>query len=88
VLYDNSKSQVYEGGQLSEPFNITTGVSQGDFLAPFLFIIVIDYITRQSQGLFGYVTHKAKKIESSYSLRAKTCEKHRNDLDFADDIYR
>ena len=77
VLYDNSKSQVYEGGQLSVPFNITTGVLLGDVLAPFLFIIVIDYITRQSQGQFGYVTHKGKKNESSYSLRATTCEKQR-----------
>ena len=88
VLYDNSESQVYEGGQLSMPFKITTGVLQGDVLAPFLFIVVIDYITRRSQDQFGYVTHTGKKNESGYSLRAKTYAKERkvSDLDFADDI--
>jgi hypothetical protein len=88
VLYDKSESQVYEGGQLSKPFKITTGVLQGDVLAPFLFIIVIDYITRQSQDQFGYVTHTGKKNETGYLLRSKTCPKERkvSDLDFADDI--
>lgn len=46
VLYDDSKSQVYLQGQCSEPFKITTGVLQGDVLAPFLFIIVIDYVSK------------------------------------------
>ncbi len=52
VLYDESTCQVFLKGQLSGPFDITTGVLQGDVLAPFLFIIVIDYISKQSAGDF------------------------------------
>ena len=47
VLCDQSTSQVYIQGQLSEPFAITTGVLQGDILAPFLFIIVIYYVSKR-----------------------------------------
>ena len=36
VLYKNSKSAVMVDGGLSDPFDITTGVLQGDVLAPFL----------------------------------------------------
>jgi hypothetical protein len=49
VLYDNSTSIVYVDGQQSEEFNITTGVLQGDVLAPFLFII-IDMLSISSQS--------------------------------------
>ena len=45
---------------LSEAFKITTGVVQWDVLAPFLFIIVIDYISKQLEEDFGYVTHKGR----------------------------
>ena len=58
VLYDSSSSRVFVDGELSEEFRITTGVLQGDVLAPFLFIIVIDYLSRQAEGDFGYITHK------------------------------
>ena len=50
VLYEHSNSRVYIGGQVAESFEITTGVLQGNVLAPFLFIIVIDYITKFSEG--------------------------------------
>jgi hypothetical protein len=39
VLYDESTSRVYVEGEFSEAFKITTGVLQGDVLAPFLFIL-------------------------------------------------
>ena len=58
VLYDQSTSQIYIKGQLSEPFATTTGVFQVDVLAPFLFIIVIYYVSIRSAGDFGYLTHK------------------------------
>ena len=45
VSYDQSTCQVYLQGQRSEPFAITKGLLQGDVLAPFLFIIVIDYMS-------------------------------------------
>ena len=91
ILYDNSKSQVYVDGKLSEPFQITTGVLQGDVLAPFLFIIVIDYISKLSEKDFGYITHKGSSHESARPTRQTTqnqrqIERKLNDLTFADDM--
>ena len=88
VLYDSSTSQVYVEGQFSEQFKVTTGVLQGDVLAPFLFIIVIDYVQKQSAGDFGYITHTGTKHGQRTSLRyAHVNEEYKlNDLDFADDI--
>ena len=59
-------------GQFSKLFYITKGVLQGDTLAPFLFIIVLDYVLKVTElGNFGVQTHP---------------DKSRHDLDFADDI--
>ena len=80
VLYSDSKSAVMVDGNISEPFNVTTGVLQGDVLAPFLFIIMIDYLlqnaTRDNDS--GVLTHPRR----SRRYPAKVL----NDLDFADDI--
>ena len=56
VLYDNSNSQVYTEGQLLQPFNVTTIVLQGDVLAHFPFVIVIDYLSKCSKGNFENLT--------------------------------
>ena len=59
--------------------DIITGVLQGDVLAPFLFVIVIDYIMRLGDVVdFGFV----------YKQRCgsrQPAEKI-NDLDYADDL--
>ena len=89
VLYDHSSSRVYVAGQTSESFNITTGVLQGDLLAPFLFIIVMDYVSKSSAGEFGYMTHKgASNNLNGRSMRTTTRSTDRrvNDLAFTDDI--
>ena len=75
TLYINSKSAVYVDGHLSEAFEVTTGVLQGDVLAPFLFIIMIDFITKQSKGTHGFITAPSRYPREMI-----------NDLDFADDI--
>ena len=73
-------------------FTLATPLLQGDVLAPFLFTIVIDYVSKQSNEDFGYVTHKgsAPKISQrpSRSTSAIQCESERklNDLAFADDV--
>ena len=72
VLYDKSKSQVFVNGDLSDPFDITTRVLQGDVLAPFLFIIVMDYVIKQSSGNFGYITHDGDKNETRRETRRTT----------------
>ena len=48
VIYSSSKKRVRLGEKLIEAFHITTGVLQSDTLAPFLFIIVWDYILNKS----------------------------------------
>ena len=80
VLYKNSKSAVMVDGRLSDPFDITTGVLQGDVLAPFLFVVLVDYLLKKatSQLDSGVVTHPRR----SRRHPAKSL----NDLDFADDI--
>ncbi len=93
VLYDGSTSQVYLEGQLSEPFAVTTGVLQGDILAPFLFIIVINYVSRLFAESFRYLTHKVPPPRSNtrpqhgkpLAQKSRT-ERKLNDLAYADDI--
>ena len=48
LLYKNSKSAVIVNGGLSDPFDVTTGVLQGDVLAPFLFVVLVDYLLKQA----------------------------------------
>ena len=50
VLYSNSSSAVMVDGIVSEPFDVTTGGLQGDVLAPFLFIIFVDYLLGKASG--------------------------------------
>ena len=62
---------------------------QGDVLAPFLLIIVIDYVSKISAGDFAYLTHNGKNQDNSgRAVRSTTriSEYKVNDLTFADDI--
>ena len=62
-----------------ETFNINTGVFQGDPLAPYLFIIVLDYALRTAiddrEGLTLTIRRSSRHPAS-----------HLSDLDYADDI--
>ena len=79
VLYSNSSGAVMVDGSVSEPFDATTGVLQGDVLAPFPFIIFVDYLLGKASGPdCGVVTCPRR----SRRYPAKML----NDLDFADDI--
>ena len=79
-LYGGTIAKVITEDGLTEAFLIIAGVMQGDTLAPYLFIIVIDYIMRKCLAGkdLGLTTtkrrsrrHKAEKI---------------TDADYADDI--
>ena len=67
-------------GGLSDPFDVTTGVLQGDVLAPFLFVVLVDYLLKKATSQLDsrVVTHPRR----SRRHPAKSL----NDLDFADDI--
>ena len=44
----NSKSAVLVDGNISDPFEVSTGVLQGDVSAPFLFIILVGNLMRKA----------------------------------------
>ena len=48
ILYRNTKSMVRSPNGDTEFFDILAGVLQGDTLAPFLFVICLDYVLRIS----------------------------------------
>ena len=48
ILYRNTKVKVRSSDGDTEYFDIVAGVLQGDTLAPFLFIICLDYVLRTS----------------------------------------
>ena len=48
ILYINTRAMVRSPDGDTYLFKITTGVLQGDTIAPFLFIIYLDYVLRKS----------------------------------------
>ena len=48
ILYRNTKWKVRSPDGDTEYFDIVAGVLQGDTLAPYLFIICLDYVLRTS----------------------------------------
>ena len=80
VLYNNSRSTVMVDENISDPFDVSTGVLQGDVLAPFLFVILIDYLLTKATSELdsGIITHPRRSRRHPAKLL--------NDLDFADDI--
>ena len=59
----------------------TTGILQGDTLAPYLFAIVVDYILRQSVDIINY---QGLDVKPNKTTRDRS--KFLTDLDYADDI--
>ena len=47
-LYYGAQASVKAGSSLSESFDLGVGVLQGDTLAPYLFIIVLDWVLRNA----------------------------------------
>ncbi|GFS22789.1 reverse transcriptase SR3-right, partial [Elysia marginata] len=47
-MYDGITARVIHAGELTDPFNIKTGVRQGCLLSPFLLLLAIGYILRRS----------------------------------------
>ena len=72
-MYEGTSSRIVHAGQLSDSFDIMTGVRQGCLLSPFLFILAIDWLMKET-------TH-GKKNGIQWTPWTQL-----NDLDFADDI--
>ena len=80
ALYKGAKAQVFTSDGTSDPFSLTTGVLQGDTLAPYLFVIVVDYVMRKAVVDDSLGFQYQKKRSSRYPAKFIT------DTDFADDI--
>ena len=81
MLYRNIKVKVRSPDGDTDYFDIVGGVLQGDMLAPYLFIICLDYMLRTSIDKIKENVFKLTK-ERSRRYLAKTI----TDADYADDI--
>ena len=71
--YEGMACQVVHGGQLMRRFNMKTGVRQGCLLSPFLFLLTINWVMRQ--------TTDGQRDCIQWTLWTQL-----DDLDFADDL--
>nr|KAG5686179.1 hypothetical protein BaRGS_018955 [Batillaria attramentaria] len=71
--YQDMSCRTAHAGQLSESFEVKTGVRQGCLLSPFLFLLVIDWIMK--------TTTAGRKNGIQWTLWTQL-----DDLDFADDL--
>ena len=80
--YSNTRAKVYSPDGVTEEFNIVAGVLQGDTLAPYLFIIILDYALRKAIN--------GREEELGFTITPRKSRRHNpitiTDLDFADDI--
>ena len=81
MLYKNTKVKVRSPVGDTDYFDIEAGVLQGDTLAPYLFIISLDYVLRTSIDLMKENGFKLAK-ERSRKYPAQTI----TDADYVDDI--
>ena len=81
VLYTDTISSILTSDGETEPFCILSGIQQGDTLAPFLFIIVVDYVLRMSVDKIHTKGYELKPRQSSRHPAV-----HLTNADFADDI--
>ena len=73
TTYQGMTCKVAHAGQLSESFEVRTGVRQGCLLSPFLFLLVIDWIMK--------TTTTGRNNGIQWTLWTQL-----DDLDFADDL--
>lgn len=71
--YNEMSCRVVHGGQLTNTFQVRTGVRQGCLLSPFLFLLAIDWIMKTST--------RERRNRIQWTLWDQL-----DDLDFADDI--
>ena len=80
-MYTNTKAKVLSPDGEAAMFDIISGVLQGDTLAPFLFIIVLDYTMRQS------IDGREEELGVTFKNRSRRGKPELiTNLDFVDDI--
>ena len=81
-MYENTRAKVISPDGDTDFFEIKAGVLQGDTLAPYLFVIVLDYVMRQ--------TYTGREEELGFQLYRQRSRRFPavsvTDLDFADDL--
>ena len=82
LIYENSSAQVLTPDGETTFFDIISGIFQGDTLAPFLFIIVLDYALKQAFKM----SNSACGITIEPRRSARHPEVRIRDLAYADDI--
>ena len=81
MLYRNTKAKIRSPDGDTDFFDILAGVLQGDTLAPYLFIIALDYILRTSIDPKKYMGFTLIKAKSSRHPAVKI-----TDADYSDDL--
>ena len=81
ILYKNTKSMVRSPDGDTDFFNITAGVLQGDTLAPYLFIICLDYVLRKAADANYQIGFTLSEDRSRRYPAQKI-----TDADYADDL--
>ena len=76
ILYRNTKVKVRSLDGDTEYFKIVAGVLQGDTLAPYLFIICLDYVVRTSidkirENVFELIKEKKQKVPRKNNYRRR-----------------
>ena len=74
--YDGMNNRVVHGQQLTDSFKVHTGVRQGCLLSPFLFLLAIDWVMKESTA--------GKRNGIQWTLMGPHSQL--DDLDFADDL--
>ncbi|KAJ4943497.1 hypothetical protein JOQ06_005997 [Pogonophryne albipinna] len=81
-MYAGTRARVVTPDGNSEEFHFLAGVMQGDTLAPFLFIMVLDYALRKAIS--------GREQDLGFTLTPRRSRRHPTvvltDLDYADDI--
>lgn len=78
TMYARTRARAVIPDGNSEEFFILAGVTQGDTLTHFLFIIVLDYVLRKAI--------RGREQELCFMLTPRRSRRHPANLDYADDI--
>ena len=73
VQYRDFTCQVLHGGTMTVPIEVKTGVRQGCLLSPLLFLVVLDWVTKNA--------YESKRLGLQWTLTQRL-----EDLDYADDL--